>query len=245
MRVAINSFRLALCVYALVLTLASDCAAQGKSVQQSTLPQSTNKAARDVTISNVPKQTLSGQHTRMVVATIYLPGTCLFRLKMPEAEHLAILADQEKRYQATVEQDIRDGLNAEVRDREQALSKKAELLHEGQTTDEVVRLLGTPHMVKHVEMADHGALIERVASVDAVGAGSGMELSYWPRVGVPFDGRNGQGYKVLFLYLDREHTLKLWSLAQPYPFYGKGTLTDRIRFRPYWEGSFTNSPAPP
>jgi hypothetical protein len=109
--------------------------------------------------------------------------------------------------------------------------------------EEVVRFMGPPDSVYTLITDPHVRGIEYAASLDAVATNAQICISYWPRVGVPFDGRNGQGYKIFYAQFDDQRKLQKWLWQAPRPSLG-GTLGTQARQERFWRGSYEVGPRP-
>jgi hypothetical protein len=157
--------------------------------------------------------------------------------------------------EAIIKKDLVSGINQQVRNKEAKLQAAVSNLRLGEKLEDSKRILGVPDIVFEIAMEceiidGRFAGLKRFDTKVAASFGKDFSTettflvsSYWPRVGVPFDGRNGQGYRVLYLVADRSRTLRCWFWEQPTPSY-KGLITANISERQYWEGATTNSPAP-
>jgi hypothetical protein len=164
-------------------------------------------------------------------------------MKLP-ASHAAVIQQERQQLQAVITKDKEDGINGEVRDKEAKLRKLTEQMRSGLSLDEVIQLIGDPDVVQIVTTESHVVSKTRKGSVKEVPLGARMITSYWPRAGVLFDGRNGQGYEVLYLLFDGDRKLERWLWEQPHPRFD-GTFGMVRRAKEYWEGKHDKSEAPP
>ena len=168
-----------------------------------------------------------------------------FKIKqMSDADYQTHQDKKEARYREAVKRDLADGINEDVRANEVWLSKKVGGLNLGQALDSVTNLFGAPHLIRVISMSGKLRTTQNIESLAQVSPGSEFEISYWPRVGVPFDGRNGQGYKVLFLQFDSEQKLKYWSMEQPLLPTGM-TGSQAFAMKAYFYGKTEKSGPPP
>jgi len=156
---------------------------------------------------------------------------------------------------AIIKQDIATGINQQVRTKEVKLRAAASSLRLGEKLEDSKSILGVPDIVFTIvmecEISDgrfaglkrFDAKMAASFGKDFSGEATFLVSSYWPRVGNPFDGRNGQGYRVLYLVADQSRTLRHWFWEQPTTSY-EGLSAANISERKYWEGATTNSPAP-
>jgi hypothetical protein len=150
---------------------------------------------------------------------------------------------REAAFQAVVALDTASGINTEVRERESDLRSRLKQVQSGALLSDVISIMGTPHMVIALWEKPGLTTVVRIASVEEAAPDVALEISYWPRVGVPFDGRNGQGYKVLHLRFDATRSLR--GVEWRYPGYTiSGSLNMVMQQREYWRGKHEVSGPP-
>jgi hypothetical protein len=176
--------------------------------------------------------------------TFFSTMTGFAKLGLPSSAHHAFLEKREAAFRDVVAKDIADEINAATRARESTLRERTRELQNGAALTDVTNSLGLPDVVRMTRLSEHGASIQRVALVDEVPFDAHVEISYWPRVGVAFDGRNGQGYKVLFMLFDHQRRLEAWTWQQPEEQY-VGSISDVQRQQEYWRGKHEASGPPP
>jgi len=175
---------------------------------------------------------------------VYVPGSGLQTKKLIRDAYEA----RERELVAIIEKDIALGLNSETRAKERRLRELVEQLRVGLTVEAVTNILGPPDRLEAIvtQIEGQGRYVNTspIPSLTAAPLNSEVVASYWPRVGVPFDGRNGQGYKVLSLSFSTELRLEAWNWHQVQPAYvgGLGSLRNEVEF---WRGSHAASPPPP
>ena len=153
----------------------------------------------------------------------------------------------EERLFSTVNKDKTDEINEAVRAKEQKLRKLSRALNKGLQSKDVIVIMGQPDVIQIVQRSTKDRTVSRISranSVANVPPDTSFVFSYWPRVGVSFNGKNGQGYEVLYLLFDNQGTLERWFWEQPDPV-PSGSLRDRMDQKKYWEGEHQNSTAPP
>lgn len=154
-----------------------------------------------------------------------------------------------------VAMDISESINEAVRERERALQRLAAQVSAGSKISDVISVIGRPDVVDliEIERADDGGHIggietyevHRTNVVPSIAITNEVitAISYWPRVGVPFNGKNGQGYRVLYLAFDQNGILKTSFWEQPSPVI-RGRLAANPQEKSFWNGEFEKSPPP-
>ena len=139
--------------------------------------------------------------------------------------------------------DMADGINGDVRFKESVLRQAAAQLQPAMAPTQVIAVLGRPDTAKRLVF--HGT--EHQWDGTPIPAESeearNVCFGYWPRVGVPFDGRNGQGYQVLYVRFDAAGLVAKWEWTPPTIVRGSARS---LRFPlPYWGGTQETSGPPP
>ena len=184
--------------------------------------------------------TNSGQEQEVVVS----PAWGFQPMKYPAAALKQWRKEQEVRLSETIAKDMADGINSEAREKQARLRSLCSSLKRGQTLSEVMAILGTPDVLQTLSTENDAVVVRQVAMAELLSQRTRTVASYWPRVGVPFDGRNGQGYEVLWVVMDDAHLVESWLWQQPSPAYAGSIGTVSVQ-REYWEGKHAKSGSPP
>jgi hypothetical protein len=195
---------------------------------------------RQPAYATVPKQNREQLATVPESVEVEIFSTGFRKVRLSPEVYSAVIEKREADLQEIIRKDVAAGINEEARSKEERLRISTQELQAGTTPDQVIQILGSPDRTQ-VLITNGNTLSLTVGK-----ATSGMEMywSYWPRVGVPFDGRYGQGYKVLYLYFNDDHRLEKWLWQQPSISYA-GSLNMVRKQKDYWEGAHTISPPPP
>jgi hypothetical protein len=141
--------------------------------------------------------------------------------------------------------DVADGINAEVREKEALLRKRAENLLAGLSPHQAIEFMGLPDTAKKwVVEGDQAKPVDLLSSDEYWHVASGY-FGYWPRVGVPFNGKNGQGYHVLYLWFDANGQLASWQWKRPVIDFMGGVGKIALTEQDYWFGIHEKSGPPP
>jgi hypothetical protein len=166
------------------------------------------------------------------------------KVKMPADEYERAAREEKQKFDEVIQKDLAAGLNAEVRGRQERLQLLAVNLHGGMTVTDVFKLMGSPDRLESVIQDPHIRGTEYVRSLEEAASDAVLCISYWPRTGLPFDGRNGQGYKVLYVQFDSQRKLERSLWHQPEPSYA-GSPSMLSRLERFWKGAYESSPPPP
>jgi hypothetical protein len=181
-------------------------------------------------------------NVEMKEATFYM-GT-IRKLKLKPEELARIVEQRDKQLKETIQKDVADGINSETRARESEIEALSENLQAGMSLQSVTNLLGMPDRIQSLMINGQTNFINVVDSFTQIPTNASLCISYWPRTGLPFDARNGQGYKVLYLQFDEHENLEQWVWQQP----GSGSAGDMNTIAAqvqYWHGVYRISPPPP
>ncbi len=143
-----------------------------------------------------------------------------------------------------ISKDVVDGINAEARAKEARLRQAAAQLSPGITGQQVLQVLGQPDTAKVLVTNGWEQRWVAVPTNTVLATAPGLRLGYWPRVGVPFNGKNGQGYQVLYVWLDQQAKVAAWRWARP-SVLGAGSLSSIRAQDDYWRGVHELSGPPP
>lgn len=164
--------------------------------------------------------------------------------RMNNSEYAAFVRAEEARVQEVVSRDFADGINAEARKKQARLKEQSKSLRQGLTIPDVLKTLGAPDTIRVVVTNGEAVSMRDVHVASPADAPPQAIFGYWPRVGVPFNGKNGQGYQVLYLVLNSDRRLAFWQWERPVVIYA-GTINGIRRQKEYWEGVHELSPPPP
>lgn len=178
--------------------------------------------------------------TNVIVSEHGVPGPVCMNVQ----DYLAELKAKEMRIAKVIQNDVRDGINSQVRNRELEMRRLVDQFHSGMSKQEVISRIGPPHTTHKVVSQGKLTTITRTYEFSETAPESTSIFTYWPRVGVPFDGRNGQGYWIVHLHFGTNQLLDNWSWSEPaYVLSGSGET--RRRQAEHWDGSFEISSVPP
>lgn len=156
--------------------------------------------------------------------------------RVERAAHAEALRQHEEERRSIMARDFLDGINQQVRDREEELRRRTESLRAGLPATGVRELLGSPQTVRASYQTNHYVGQRNISLDEQFTVGQETYYTYSPREGLPFDGRNGQGYDVLCLKFDPKGNLLIWQWERPHVLIG-GSMNQVKKQMEYWQGT--------